>query len=186
MQFRKHKQHKHKKKALLSPQLSLIKVASVPSAISCCCVLRSKNSKWAQSGPVLAVSPSPGCHGPGSESGKHNFDAMCVRLFSLSERQYVHVHRLRTRVTGIVSSRRALVLVSEKELVVLDPDSDTQLFRRAMASNPRHAPALVALGPRWLAFADYKLRKCVDCKHRDTGRDCAQRRTLVQDLLALF
>ena len=88
----------------------------------------------------------------------HNFDSKCVRLYSLMEQQYVHVHRMRTRVHGILSRPNALIIVTEQEIVCIDPMNDEKLWRKSCAPNPING-VVAALGNRWFAFADYKVRQ---------------------------
>merc|ERR1712228_102467 len=144
----------HKKALSASNNFEIIKVApgggkqqkQINNPISCCSILREPH-KW--EGPIIAVSPS---------NEAHNFDSKCVRLYSLMEQQYVHVHRMRTRVHGILSAPNALIICTEKEIVVIDPMNDEKLYRKSCAPNPING-CVAALGHRWFAFADYKMRQ---------------------------
>eukprot|EP01083_Nonionella_stella_P047280 126536_1 len=144
----------HKKALSASDNFSMIKVApgggkqqrQINNPISCAAIVRGPH-KW--EGPIIAVSPA---------NEAHNFDSKCVRLYSLMEQQYVHVYRLRTRVHGILSRANALIIVTEKEIVVINPMTDEKLYRKTCAANPVNG-VVASLGARWLAFADTKLRQ---------------------------
>uniref|UniRef100_A0A7S0DJS8 BCAS3 WD40 domain-containing protein n=1 Tax=Amorphochlora amoebiformis TaxID=1561963 RepID=A0A7S0DJS8_9EUKA len=89
-----------------------------------------------------------------SGNNRATFPRSCVKIFSVGEKKYVHVFRLRSAVLDVRASQKTSVFAVQLqgEIQVFGSKDYRFLFTISCVPSPSPGP-LFALGPCWLAFA---------------------------------
>ncbi|XP_067866847.1 breast carcinoma-amplified sequence 3 isoform X4 [Heterodontus francisci] len=119
-----------------------------------------KIDNFAEKRPLLGVCKSTGSAGP---------PYCCVDLYSLRSGEMVKSIQFKTPIYELHCNKRVLVVVLQEKIATFDSCTFTKkFFVTSCFPCPGPNPNPVALGSRWLAYAENKLIHC----HRSRGGAC--------------
>ncbi|XP_072326037.1 BCAS3 microtubule associated cell migration factor isoform X1 [Scyliorhinus torazame] len=115
---------------------------------------------FAEKRPLLGVCKSTGSAGP---------PYCCVDLYSLRSGEMVKSIQFKTPIYELHCNKRVLVVVLQEKIATFDSCTFTKkFFVTSCFPCPGPNPNPIALGSRWLAYAENKLIHC----HRSRGGAC--------------
>uniref|UniRef100_UPI00398E9BC5 BCAS3 microtubule associated cell migration factor isoform X1 n=1 Tax=Pristiophorus japonicus TaxID=55135 RepID=UPI00398E9BC5 len=121
---------------------------------------RHKIDNFAEKRPLLGVCKSTGSAGP---------PYCCVDLYSLRNGEMVKSIQFKTPIYQLHCNKRVLVVVLQEKIATFDSCTFTKkFFVTSCFPCPGPNPNPIALGSRWLAYAENKLIHC----HRSRGGAC--------------
>ncbi|XP_043574030.1 breast carcinoma-amplified sequence 3 isoform X1 [Chiloscyllium plagiosum] len=119
-----------------------------------------KIDNFAEKRPLLGVCKSTGSAGP---------PYCCVDLYSLRNGEMVKSIQFKTPIYELHCNKRVLVVVLQEKIATFDSCTFTKkFFVTSCFPCPGPNPNPIALGSRWLAYAENKLIHC----HRSRGGAC--------------
>ncbi|XP_078080741.1 BCAS3 microtubule associated cell migration factor isoform X3 [Mustelus asterias] len=119
-----------------------------------------KIDNFAEKRPLLGVCKSTGSAGP---------PYCCVDLYSLRSGEMVKSIQFKTPIYELHCNKRVLVVVLQEKIATFDSCTFTKkFFVTSCFPCPGPNPNPIALGSRWLAYAENKLIHC----HRSRGGAC--------------